>query len=250
MKTHLLALAMLAVAAPLRAETLTSALSTNEVLIGSDFAGDSISLFGVVERDQHTVARSGAYEIIVVVRGPEQAVLVQRRERRFGIWVNGPGEVFNQMPTYYGLFATPGAAHLIEDEGGSARQLSLSALGATGGEQEAHRLAHRVALAQARRSTGLFVEDLDGVQKLSKTFFRTEIPLPSVLDDGEYEVFVFLYAADTPLAPQELPFRVRKTGFEQRVYEWAKTTPLLYGLGTVLLGLITGYVGGVVFRRG
>lgn len=246
MRTQLLALAMLLLAAPLRAETLTSALSADEVLIGSDFAGDSISLFGVVERDQHTVARSGAYEIIVVVRGPEQSVLVQRRERRFGIWVNGPGEVFNRMPTYYGLFATPGAAVLIEHEEGPARQLAIGAQGSATGRRE----LHRAALAMSRRTTGLFVEDLDGIQKLSKTFFRTEIPLPSVLDDGEYKVFVFLYAADTPLATQELSFRVRKTGFEQHVYEWANNKPLLYGLGTVLLALFTGYVGGVVFRRG
>ena len=233
-----------------RAETLTVALSSDEIAIGSNFSGTRLSLFGVVERDENTVARPGAYEVIVVVRGPDQTVLVQQRMRRFGIWVNDAGERFDKMPSYYGLFATPGARELIEDEDGVARRLSLTMLGTEGSSREAQRAAHRAALAEANREDGLYVEQLDGIEKLSKTFFRTEVPLPPLLDDGRYRVFVFLYAGDTSIATDELSFDVQKTGFEQRIFEWSRTEPLFYGLGAVALALVTGYIGGVVFRRG
>ncbi|ORE96668.1 TIGR02186 family protein [Acuticoccus yangtzensis] len=239
-------LLILLAAPPLKAETLTVALSSNVIAIGSNFSGATLSLFGVVERDANTVARSGSYEIIIAVRGPEQNVLVQRRERRFGIWMNGKGEEFDRMPSYYGLFSTPGARGLIEDAGGPARSLSLISV-----EDDGDRRAeHRAALAAARMSQGLYVEELDGVEKLSRTFFRTEIPLPPLLSDGRYRVFAFLYAGEVNLATEELRFDVHKTGFEQRVFQWSREQPLFYGLGAVVLALVTGYVGGVVFRRG
>ena len=233
-------------AAPAHAESLTAALSSNEIAIGSNFSGTRLSLFGVVERDENTVARPGAYEVIVAVRGPDQTVLVQEKVRRFGVWLNDTGEEFDRMPSYYGLFATPGAAPLITRPDGPARKLSLESVDGESGR----RSTHRSALARARRADGLYVEQLDGVEKLSRTFFRTEIPLPPLLVDGRYRVFVFLYAGETPLATDELTFDVHKTGFEQRIYQWSRTKPLFYGLGAVLLGLVTGYVGGVVFRRG
>ncbi len=241
-----LALALCLAASPTHAETLSVALSRDEIAIGSSFTGTRLSLFGVVERDENTVARPGAYEVIVAVRGPDKQVLVQERMRRFGIWVNDAGELFDKMPSYYGLFSTPGARALIEDDNGVARRLSLAMLGDGDGARE----RHRAALAEQHRAHGLYVEELDGVEKLSRTFFRTEIPLPPLLADGPYRVFVFLYAGDTSVAQTELQFKVHKTGFEQRVYEWSRTTPLFYGLGAVALALFTGYVGGVVFRRG
>ncbi len=241
-----LGLALCLASAAARAESLTVALTNDEIAIGSNFSGTRLSLFGVIERDENSVPRPGAYEVIVVVRGPEHQVLVQQRERKFGIWVNDAGEVFDRMPTYYGLFATPGARALIEASDGVARRLSLAMLGADDGSRE----AHRAAIAESSREDGLYVEELEGIEKLSKTFFRTEIPLPPLVADGEFRVFVFLYAGDTAIATKELGFMVHKTGFEQRIYEWSRQSSLLYGLGAVVLALVTGYVGGVVFRRG
>jgi hypothetical protein len=44
-------------------------------------------------------------------------------------------------------------------------------------------------------------------------------------------------------------FFVQKSGFERFVGEAAVNQPLLYGIATVLLALITGWLGGVLFRR-
>jgi hypothetical protein len=44
-------------------------------------------------------------------------------------------------------------------------------------------------------------------------------------------------------------FVIAKVGFEQRLFDLSRSAPLLYGLAAVALALVTGYVGGVVFRR-
>ncbi|WP_420393514.1 TIGR02186 family protein [Acuticoccus sp.] len=245
MRRLALALALLA-AAPASAESLAVALSTRSVSIGSDFSGASISLFGVIERDAQTVPRPGEYEVIVVVRGPEQRVLVQRRERRLGIWVNSAGQHFEAMPSYYGLFTTEDAAPLVLDQQGPARRLSLASLGVGADERE----TYRIALAHRRMRNGLYMERYGAVTLMTKTFFRTEVPLPPLVEDGTYTVFVLLFAAGTPLDDQRLTFVVSKSGFEEQLSRLSQQRPLVYGLGAVVLALVTGYVGGVVFRRG
>ena len=67
-------------AAPAAAESLTASLSTARVAITSNYTGSSIVVFGVIERDAQTVARAGAYDIIVTVRGPRQSLVVRVKE--------------------------------------------------------------------------------------------------------------------------------------------------------------------------
>lgn len=235
---------MLLAASPAAAERLVIALSTDVVRIASNFAGDDISLFGVIERDDQAVSRIGPYEVAVIVQGPPQDVLVQRRERVFGIWVNTPGERFAAIPSYYGLFSTPGARRIVEDEAGPGVDPSLRWLGSDG-----ERASLRRAIAERRESMGLYIEDYEAVDRLTDKFFRTEIPLPSVVNDGLYSVNVVLYSDGLPLDVVGTSFVIAKVGFEQRLFDLSRSAPLLYGLAAVALALVTGYVGGVVFRR-
>lgn len=240
----LAALLLLLAPIPAAAERLVVALSTETVRIASNFAGEDITLFGVIERDGQAVSRVGPYEIAVIVKGPPQSVLVQRRERRLGIWVNSPGERFEAIPSYYGLFTTAGAPDIVEEED-PGEDPSLRWLGSYG-----ERAALRRAIAERRRAEGLYVENFDAVERLTPNFFRTEIPLPGVVDDGVYSVNVVLYSDGLPLDVADTSFVIAKVGFEERLFDWSRQSPLVYGLAAVALALVTGYVGGVVFRRG
>lgn len=231
-------------APPVRAETLVADLATELVSVGTDFAGTQIALFGVIERDAQTVSRSGGYEIITVVRGPTRDVLVQRKARRLGIWINVEGQRLVEVPSYYAVYATAGAAPLLQP-GGSAAGLSPDALGRT----TARREPFRQALAHKQTEAGLFEMSVGGVDMLTKTFFRTLIRLPAFVEQGSYVVTVHLFADGVRLSTATRTFAVRKVGFEERISDLARDRPLAYGFGVVVLALLTGYVGGVVFRR-
>jgi hypothetical protein len=230
-------------AAPASAERLVIALSSDIVRIASNFAGDSITLFGVIER-AGAVSRTGPYEVAVIVKGPPQTVLVQERQRVLGVWVNAPGERFEGIPSYYGVLTSAGAHTLVTDDSPGA---DPSLRWMPGGHERA---TLRQAIADRQRATGLFVEDFDAVTMLTDMFFRTEIPLPSIVADGVYRITILLYADGVALDTAEAHFVIAKVGFEQRLFELSRDEPLLYGLAAVVLALVTGYVGGVVFRRG
>ncbi|WP_108658941.1 TIGR02186 family protein [Acuticoccus kandeliae] len=240
-----LLVALLLLASPARAERLVVDVSTNIIAIASNFAGANVSLFGVIERDAQTVSRASKYQVVVVVEGPPHDVLVQRLERRFGIWMAGKGIRFREMPSFYAVLASENSRALIEEEDGAARELALARIGFGNGLHE----EHRAALALDRSDDALYVEDLDAVKMLTPTFFRTLISLPSVVDDGTYKVTVYLFADGVVLDTEELSFFIAKTGYEQSLFDLSRHQPLVYGLAAVTLALVTGYVGGVVFRR-
>ena len=86
-----------------RAEHLVVALSTHQVQINSSFVGADLVLFGAIERDEKTVARSGGYDIVVRVTGPPQTEVTFRKGRVLGIWVDRESRVFLDAPGYLAM---------------------------------------------------------------------------------------------------------------------------------------------------
>lgn len=241
---RLVALALVFVALPAHAERLVADLSTPLVSIESNFAGSEIALFGVIERDDQTISRPGPYQIIATVAGPIEDVLVQRKERRFGIWVNGEGHLFTDMPSYYAIYATESARDLLED-GGRAQELSVHMLGFLSEQRE----PFRAALERQRLANGQFRETIGAVDLVTRNFFRALVRLPAIAEAGTYAVRVNLYANDVLLDTHVQTFALRKGGFGAQLWALSRERPFLYGIATVALALFTGYVGGVVFRR-
>ncbi|MEM0907376.1 MAG: TIGR02186 family protein [Pseudomonadota bacterium] len=226
-----------------QAERLVVDLATDLVEVTSEFGGTSIALFGVVERDGQTVSRPGRYDVVITVRGPPHDVLVQRKARRLGIIVNTDGQLFPGTPSYWGVFTTPADDDTVD------RWLSLVS-------DPDHVPAHMWedtalidAVSAAREEAGLWTRQLGGVEMLTERFFRTSIPLPGLVEHGTYDIDVVLLSGGVPLDTATTSFKVFKVGFEQKLFSLSRNQPLIYGVGVLALAILTGYVGGVVFRR-
>ncbi|XWN30711.1 MAG: TIGR02186 family protein [Devosia sp.] len=243
MARFLTALLLVCAATLARAETMVVALSTPSVEVSANFSGTHLALFGVVERDHATVSRAGKYELVVVVEGPSETLLVQQKQRVAGIWVNVEGTVFADMPSFFAVYTTPDAGHLLTEYADD--RLSLASLTA----QVRSSAAFKDAVVRSREEDALYVEDVGAVTRLTDTFFRTLIHLPPLIEDGDYTVTTHLFADNVRLDATEAVFTVAKVGIEQRLFWFATERPLVYGLGVVVLALVTGYVGGILFRR-
>ena len=80
------------------AESLISTLSDDAVEITSNFTGEQIVVFGAVRGMPED---SSTYQVAIVVQGPDQDVVVRRKERFFGIWLNRTAREFVRVPSYY-----------------------------------------------------------------------------------------------------------------------------------------------------
>lgn len=245
--------ALLFTAMPSAAEHLIIALSTSDIRIDSDFTGDAITVFGVIERDAATVSRASAYDIAVVVRGPSGPVVARRKEPLLFLWMNRSSRTFASAPAFYAVsstrpldeMATPTALHRF---GIGFDNIELRTFEAG---DEATAAEFREAFIRLRKEDGLYSEFAGGVDFIgtSESVFRTAAWIPSNAPDGRYIVEVYLFSGGVFLAREQAVLNVTKVGFEQFMFEASRNQSLLYGLACVLLALFTGWLAGVVFRR-
>jgi hypothetical protein len=77
----LAAAASIAAAEPAAAERLIASLSNRHVMITSNYTGVELVLFGSVERDAASAARTNPYDIVATVIGPRQTLRVRHSQR-------------------------------------------------------------------------------------------------------------------------------------------------------------------------
>jgi len=79
--------------------------------------------------------------------------------------------------------------------------------------------------------------------------FRAELPFPSRLPEGVYDVRTYLLRDGKIVAAVSRPLPVGKVGFSAQLAGWADNDGPLYGLGAIFMALLLGWAGGAVMRR-
>jgi uncharacterized protein (TIGR02186 family) len=222
-----------------------SGVSQDVIQITSNYTGSDIVVFGDVERQEKTAGR----DIIVVVRGPDTALTVRRRDRVAGVWINHDAATLNGMPAYYYLASSRPLSQIAPQP-----MLARYAIGVANlvpAAVHAHHDAEPFRQAALRLMTdqGLYRETPGGVEFLSDTLFRAHVPVPAGVVRGEYDVEVFLVRGGNVVSAQSTPLFIDQTGLERRLYNWAHDQPFGYGLAAVAMALIMGWISSLLFRR-
>jgi uncharacterized protein (TIGR02186 family) len=173
-----------------------------------------------------------------------------RKERVLGIWVNVESRTFWQAPAYLAVLSSRPLAAIAGDEVMRRLDLGLSDLLLQGEEtRDPWSDPFRAAFVSINRSHGLYREEPNAVKFLTPELFRANLALPANVPLGTYEVVVRLFADGAVLARQSAALAIEKVGFEQFVASAAREHGVLYGMATVMLAILTGWFGAVVFRR-
>ncbi len=238
---------------PAVAETLVAAVSTNRVAITSNFSGTELTIYGSVERDATTVSRASGYDIAVMLEGPRHTVVTRRKDRVLGLWINRDWRTYD-APSFYAVATTRPFAELATPEQLKAHQVGVAHQilpeGVPGGvEVLAGAAEFRDAFLRHQRKAGLYAEYPSAVKFLAKNLFSVTLPIPAEVPVGRYRARVLLISDGSPLAEHVSDVEVKKTGFEQVVADLAAHRSIWYGLGSVLIAVFTGWLGGALFRR-
>jgi uncharacterized protein (TIGR02186 family) len=239
---------------PARAERLIVSVSNHRVTVTPNYSGEELVLFGSVERDAATPDNRAPYDLVVTVSGPRVDMVTRRKERKFGIWVNTDYRQFLQVPSYLALFANRPFAAIAPPEVQRRQQLGLDNVLLTQrvGPDYADVVPNDVfrrAFVRLRSEHGLYREETSAVSFLTPTLFRTGIPLPAEVPIGTYKVEIRLFSAGSLVTRTETAFDIVKVGFEQFVATAARQNGFGYGLVTVLMALMTGWMASIVFRK-
>ena len=238
-------------ATPAHAERVISGISHDTVEVTSSFDGERLTFFGTIAPDVGSSDQvEGPFHVVIVVLGPTQVRVAREKTSNFGIWLNTDQVEFPDFPSYFHVLSSKRLLEVTD----------IITLSANFILPESHATAPNPAgltktLDFGRELIGLMTEEgLFGVQEtalqfMSDTFYSAQLTLPGNAPPGAYIAQTYVFRHGAIVARKSDDFAIRKIGFERFLALSAIRSPMLYGIACVLLALITGWLGGLLFKR-
>lgn len=235
------------------ASDLPAAVAEEQIAVSSDYRGSFVTVFGV------NPDRRGRGDIVVVVRGPNEAATVMRKRRVLGLWINGDPVRFSEAPSFFAVLSNRPLRQIANaqaiwryrlDPAASAQLASTVPAGADPS-------AYRAALVRLRRSQGLYQEysgralpeRRGGLTMYQGGLFRAVVRLPANAPIAQYHADTYLFRTGRLISSQRIPIGIARVGVERRIHDLATNASVIYGIVTVLLALAAGWAAAVLFRR-
>jgi len=233
-------LALLLPAAPLHAQQLVADISQPRIDITTGFAGAEVMVFGAID---------GEGDVVVVVRGPTQDLVLRRKERQLGIWVNGAEARFNEVPSFYALASTRPLWQILPEAERQQFRVGIATvpLAMLGGRPDP--AAFRLAFLRIKDERGLYSENDPPAQLVGGRLFSARIEFPATVATGTYRIDTMLVQGGQIVARQPLSLEVQRVGIGAELWRIAHQWPLLYGVAAVLAAALAGWLGSFVFRK-
>lgn len=209
---RLAAILALVLAWPAWAEDVVLGLSADKVAITATFQGSEILVFGAVKREAPIPEEP--LDVVVAVAGPKAPLVVRRKERRFGIWVNTDSVEIDEAPSFYAIATTGPLDKVLSNVEDLRHKVSIPrairSVGAPSAVKDAQSFTD--AVIRIRKSNGAYSLQEGAVALDEQTLFRTSITLPSNLTEGAYPTRIFLTRGGRVVSLFETTIEVRKVG--------------------------------------
>ncbi len=242
-----IALLLIALALPASAsEVVVAGLSQNRVSINTNFDGSEILVFGAVKREER--APEGKLHVIVTIAGPSTPVIVRRKEKRFGIWLNTDWVEVDRAPAFYAVATSGPWTEVVRDIEDVRHKISIErairSVGATVSDSQ----NFTDALVRIRQAKDLYQTNIGTVEITEETLFRTAFALPANLTEGSYTTRFFLTRNGEVIDQRETVIDVQKVGLERFLYLLAHEDPLIYGILSLVIAIAAGWGASAIFR--
>lgn len=236
---------------PARAEEVVAGLSQHSVSLTTNYSGSELFIYGAVKRLASAPDVDSPLDIIVAIAGPSTSVEVRKKERQSGIWVNGPGVRVDSAPSFYAVATTRPVRDILSYTDELRYRIGLEHvinLIDPPDWARAEREDYRLAVARIREDEGLYSIRPNTVKLVENTLFETRIELPADLTEGDYEARIFLLRDKSVVDIYEETIEVRRAGFGRLIYGAAQDYPAIYGLLSIAVALLAGWLASAFFR--
>jgi len=223
-------------------------ISQHEIQVRQGFTGADLLLFGaILNPDGLRAGRD--YDIVVVLKGPTQSIVLREKQKVAGIWINADSAEFRSAPAFYAIASTRPVREIVDEKTAAIYELGLpwlqlSPIGAIEPEEQTRFAAGLVELMSRH---GLYDQGERGVQVSGQVLYQARIALPSSVQTGTYTAETFAISRGRVVASATSRVEVRKLGFEGAVVRFAEESSFLYGVLAVAVSVLMGWIAGRLF---
>lgn len=237
-------------------ETVEADVSTRSVAITSGFTGTEIIIFGTVENSRQPSAEAGTYDVVVVVEGTPAPVIVRKKARVAGLWINAESIRFASFPSYYAIASTRPIDEFAEPDVLNKNEIGFnhirmvpSGRAYIGNPDPRETIEFREAVIRLKERDRLYVTADHGVVFIGRSLFRSTITLPPNVPIGPLAARVFLLKDGILLSSYKSKVNMERAGLERFLHDAAFERPFLYALATILLAALAGLAAAFAFQR-
>jgi uncharacterized protein (TIGR02186 family) len=225
-------------------------ISSRSIEIRYSFTGAQLLLFGAIIYPGGRVPSKPA-DVVVVLKGPVEPILVREKQKIAGIWMNADSNRFRSAPSFYAVASSAPVRDLVDERTAAIYELGLQDLQLSpgGGALPDKERRFEAGLLDLRKRQGLYAEHPHGVEISEGVLYRARISIPSQVPVGTYTAETFLVSNGKVIAAATREIEIGKSGFERFVALAAKRHGFLSGLAAVLLSLGLGWAAAAAFRR-
>jgi len=231
-------------------ERLVTGVSRDNVQITADFTGSDILVYGAVQRNS-PAPKGQQLDLIITLEGPSSQVVVRRKEKWFGIWVNRRAVQLDDVPSYFAIASTKPLGQILSPDDDLRHDITLERrINVTRMSADAMDFPlYIAALRRIRTDSGVYQIEPDTVQLSQDTLFRADFALPASVTEGDFRVRMFLLRDGRVIDSTVQDIGVRKAGIERQLTVMATDQPFLYGVLSLIMALVAGWGASAAFRR-
>ncbi|WP_240330736.1 TIGR02186 family protein [Sphingorhabdus sp. Alg239-R122] len=229
--------------------TLVPEVSQREINIQYGFTGAELLLFGALVAPGSSSGKQT--DIVVVLKGPVQPIIVREKQQIAGIWVNAESTEFRSAPGYFAVASSRPIADIVDDKTAAIYELGLDylQLSPAGSIDPEEQRRFTAGLVDLKSRGGLYGESGNSVTISESVLYQARIQIPSSVPVGTYTAETFLIQDARVLAAAVREVEIRKFGFEGFLAWMAEDMSFIYGLAAVTISLLFGWAAGNFFRR-
>jgi uncharacterized protein (TIGR02186 family) len=153
-------------------------------------------------------------------------------------------------PSFYAIATNAPLARILTDTEDLRHQISIErairSVGAPMTITDAQTFSD--AVIRIRKSQELYKRSENSVLVDQDTLFRTTIDMPANLTEGDYFTRIFLTRDGKVVSEFETMIDVKKVGLERFLYNLSRQQPLIYGLLSLAIAILAGWLASGFFR--
>lgn len=239
---------LLALSLPAKAEVVVLGMSSNTISITTNFDGSELLIFGAVKREA-PIDEDDNLEVVIAVEGPKEPLVLRRKEKKYGIWVNADAVEVDLAPSFYSISTTGPFEDILSSVEDLRYKVSIPrairSVGAPMTVMDSQSFTD--ALIRIRENSDLYQLNEGTVSFDEQTLFRTSVSLPADLTEGNYKTRIFLTRGGNVVSQLEATLDVRKVGLEKFLFDLSRNQPLVYGILSLAIAIFAGWGASAIF---